>query len=521
VDSDPLKEVQKSLSSKIARNSFWYGVEVGGGLLSTLLITVAIARAIGPQRLGYFNYIYWLSNTAGGLGSLGIPAATAKYMAEYLAGGEKGIARAIFFATLRIQTIIASLMMAVGWALVVAKVDLPYRNAGLLLVASILPRMIAFIPSQANASAENVAANTRAALAGSLTYVAAVALSLTLGWDLLGIAAGVFLSACVELGAKLIPVMRWITKLPSGELPAVVKRRMIVFSSQNMVLLVLNMVVWDRSDIVFLRILQSDTRQLAFFSVAFSIIEKLLLIPQSFAGGVGVSQFAEYGRDRQRLLRMTATAAKYVFLCGLPLLVGVAAISKPLIGAVYGSQYLPMIRVFQLMALFAIPRTILFPAYNLLLATENQKVLVIWNCVCGVVNVVLDLVLIPLTGAVGAAAANGIAQALASIGVWVFVCRHFSLELDLAFFWRLSVVGLFMAMAELFIVWFFPGWRAIPIGTGIGLVVLVLGLRFVSILTLEDRQRLLRLAHLVPGRARGWASWLIAFLIPISPEPAV
>ena len=68
------------------------------GILATLATTIVIARLIGPQRLGYFNYIYWLSNTAGGLASLGIPATTGKFMAEYLAGGQKGVARAIFFS---------------------------------------------------------------------------------------------------------------------------------------------------------------------------------------------------------------------------------------------------------------------------------------------------------------------------------------------------------------------------------------------------------------------------------------
>jgi O-antigen/teichoic acid export membrane protein len=514
VDVGPVKEEPKSLSSKIAHNSFWYGIEVGGGLLSTLLITVAIARTIGPQRLGYFNYIYWLSNTAGGLASLGIPAATAKYMAEYLASGQKGVARAIFFNTLRIQTVVALMIAGVGLALVITKVDPAYRNVGILLVASILPRMITFIPSQANASAENAAANTRAALAGTMTYIVIVALSLTLRWDLLGIAAGVFLSICVELAAKLIPVMRWIRKLPASELPKDVRRRMIAFSSQNMVLLIVNMVVWDRSDIVFLRILQSDTRQLAFFSVAFSVIEKLFLIPQSFAVSVGLSQFAEYGRDRDRLLRMTTKAAKYVCLCGLPLLAGAAAIGGPLIRTVYGVQYMPMIRVFQLMALFAIPRTIFLPAYNLLLATENQKVLVLWSCFCGVVNVVLDVILIPLSGAVGAAAANGFAQALASVGVWVFVIRHFSIGLDAAFFRKLTLVCGCMSATVLLLAWLLPPWLALVAGVSAGFAIFLLGLRLTALLAIEDRERLLAIAEYLPDAARIGLAKLIMFLIP-------
>ena len=455
---EPVNAESRNLSSKIARNSLWYGIEVGASLLATLLIAIIVARAIGPQRLGYFNYIYWLSNTAGGLGSLGIPAATSKYMAEYLASGQKNMARAIFSFTLRMQTGLALLLTATGLVLVFTIVDPAYRNIAVLLVATMIPRMVTFIPSAANVGMEDVAINTRAAVTGSGVYVALVVLSLTLHWDLIGIAAAVLVSSCTELSMKLIPVLGWICALPPGELPPHVRTRMISFSRQNLVLMLLNVVVWDRSDIIFLKVLQPDTRQLAFFSVAFSIIEKLFLIPQSFSAGVGVSQLAEYGRDRKRLLRMTTTAAKYVYLCGLPLLAGAAAISGPLIRATYGIQYAPMVSVFQLMALFAIPRIIQLPAYNLLLATENQKALVVWNCVCGAINVLLDVLLIPSHAAVGAAIGNGVAQALASIGIWIYVSRHFSLKLDLAFFLKLTLVSACMAAVVMFIASRLPAW---------------------------------------------------------------
>jgi O-antigen/teichoic acid export membrane protein len=522
VDSEqPTEAQQPSLKRRIAHNSIWYAIEVAMGILATLATTIIIARLIGPQRLGYFNYIYWLANTAGGLASLGIPATTGKYMAEYLAGSQKSVARAIFFFTLRVQGVVALVMTAIGLTLVLTLVDPAYRIASIFLVITMLPQMLTFIPSQANVGSENLAANTRGAFAGTVVYVLLVALSLSLGWDLLGIACAIFVSRCAELAGKLIPVLGWIRKIPAAELPPAVKKRMISFSGQNMILLVLNVVVWDRSDMVFLKMLQSDTRQLAFFSVAFSIIEKLLLLPQTFAAGVGASQLAEYGRDRQRLLRMTTTAARYVYLCGLPMLAGAAAISGPLIGTLYGPRYLPMIRVFQLMAIFAIPRVVLFPAYNLLLATENQKPLVIWNCICGVVDVLLDLTLIPVLGALGAASANGIAQTLAAVGVWVIVARRFSIRLDIAFFRKLSLVCAAMAAVVLAIAYGLHSWQAVAAGIGAGIVVFVLGLRFASVLASEDRERLLTLERQLPERTRSPFREFVKFIAPHTEQAAI
>ena len=93
--------------------------------------------------------------------------------------------------------------------------------------------MITFIPSQANAAAENLAANTRGSLIGMAINVAAVVLSLVLGWDLMGIAVGVFLYRAGELVAKLIPLQRWARTLPSVTLSPDIRRRMFTFSGRS------------------------------------------------------------------------------------------------------------------------------------------------------------------------------------------------------------------------------------------------------------------------------------------------
>ena len=97
-------------TSTIARNSLWYGVEIAITMVSGILTSIIIARALGPVKLGHYTYIAWLVNIAGSIGALGVPAATGKYMAEYLGRGEPAIARAIYFATLRLQISLATLL---------------------------------------------------------------------------------------------------------------------------------------------------------------------------------------------------------------------------------------------------------------------------------------------------------------------------------------------------------------------------------------------------------------------------
>jgi len=111
-------------------------------------------------------------------------------MAEYLAGGEKSVARAIFFFSLRAQIAIALLMMSIGlsWCLP-WWIRLPLRRD--TLVATMLPRMLTFIPSM------RIWGPRRwrpipAALSPARWCTCRWWPDLFLRWDLVGIACAVF-----------------------------------------------------------------------------------------------------------------------------------------------------------------------------------------------------------------------------------------------------------------------------------------------------------------------------------------
>ena len=125
----------------IGRNFVFMGLEVVITLVVTLLTSVFIARVIGPTRLGYFNLIMWLTSIACSLGSLGIPLTTFKYMGEFLGGGQKELARAVFFYNLRALGAIATAVMSISIVAVFALVDPQYRLCSVLLVLSMLPNM--------------------------------------------------------------------------------------------------------------------------------------------------------------------------------------------------------------------------------------------------------------------------------------------------------------------------------------------------------------------------------------------
>lgn len=208
----------------IGRNFIFMGLEVVITLVCTLLTTVVIARVIGPTRLGYFNLVFWLTSITCSVGSLGIPLTTFKYMGEFLGGGQKELARAVFFYNLWAQTVIACVLTVIGMIAVFTLVDPAYRVCSILLVLSMVPNMITFVPSQANSAAEDAALNTRGAFVGAIVYVVAVAVSLLLGWNLVGIAAGVLLYRSAELAVKTVPVLESMKSVPRVPVPREIRR---------------------------------------------------------------------------------------------------------------------------------------------------------------------------------------------------------------------------------------------------------------------------------------------------------
>jgi O-antigen/teichoic acid export membrane protein len=498
----------------IARNSIWFGVETGFLFLTTLVTSIAMARAIGPQRLGYFNYIMWLANISGVLGSLGVPAATSKYMAEYLGRGEHGIARAIFGATMRLQGAMACAVTCVGIGLILTVGDPQHRLVSAIQVASMLPAMLTFVPAQANAARENLRANAVASIVGTTLFAISIILSLVLGWDLLGIATGILIYRSVELLIRLIPVWRWVNSLPKTTLPDEVKRRMFKFSANSIILMILNIVVWDRSDVILLKTLSSDISQITFFTVAFNLVEKALILPGMFAAGVTVTVNAQYGRDKTKLNAIISSSARYLVLLSAPVLLGLAAISSPAMRLAYGRQYIAAIPVLTLAAIMALPKPLNPPAQQMLQANEQQRFLIVWGICCGIANITIDWLLIPRFGALGAAIGNGTAQMLGVAGPWFVVKRRFDLHLDYRGIVRVFGSALVMSAVVMGLQHFISGLPAVLIGIPLGGVVFALSLKYMRAIKEEDISRLLQLERSVPACLHPTFNWALRWIAP-------
>ncbi len=423
-------------SKTIARNTAWYGLENAISFFTGIVTSIAIARTLGPSKMGYFIYVTWITTIASSLGSVGIPATTRKYMAEFLGGGDQSTARFIYFRTLFIQITVSTLitLAGVGWVLHSAPPE--YRTASLLLILSILPAMVNFVSAQANVASETLSANLAGSVASTIIFFVMTMLAIVLHWGVTGIAAAMLTMRLADCFVRLIPTLHRIRAWESGHIhiPPDLRPRMLRFAFQAVMVMLVSLVVWDRSELFLLKRLSSDIRQIAFYSVAFSLAERLLLFPSVFAAASGASILAQFGRDRSRLPSMTASSVRYLGLTSIPIHVIAVALAGPALLALYGDKYVGAVLVATAAPILCLPKAFLGPIQSLFEGTDEQNYFLFATIIGTFIDIGVAWYLIPTYGALGACIGSGAAQ-MTAVGHHVdHRIRKYNIELPWRFF---------------------------------------------------------------------------------------
>ncbi len=513
-----MKQAQKSSTEKILRNSLWYGLETVLEAVVFLGSSVAVARYLGPQKLGYFSYINFFVSIVNNTSGMGLASATRKYMSEYLAAEQPGMARAVYALAYRYQLLGALLVTALGLTAVLLWGDPAFRTMSVLLILSIPPGILSWIPAQANSALEDVSQNTFSALAYLLTYGVVITLTLVFHWDLVGVASAALTARSVEAVLRTVPLHRRLRSFPLAILPQELKHRIRRYCLQATGIQLITALVWDRFEFLFLRAF-SGLAQIAFYSVSFGFANNLLMVPRVFGGAVGITLMLESGRkDAGRVRDMVAAACRYLLFFVCPIHLGAIALAGAAVSLVYGAKYAGAVPVLMVAALLAIPRAFQDIADILVRAADRQKYLFPWLIVSGLINLALDALLIPRFGAIGAAWGNGLAQVFGVAGIWREAARAAQVSFPFRSAWRFLASAAVMAATAFAISHFLPGVPGVCLALATSVPLYILGLRATHALRPDDADRFRSLTKRLPLSLRSRGDRVFAFLIPFQPE---
>jgi len=498
----------------IVRNTGWYGLENLISFIVTLFTSIAIARTLGPTKMGYIIYVAWIASVVSSLGGMGIPATTRKYMAEFLGRGDKGTARFIYYRTLLLQAGLATLATTCLLFWVLRDASGEYKLASALIVLSIWPSMVNSISAQANVATEELSTNLPASVISTCVFFVSIAATVVLKWGVIGIGASMFLARAVDFLVRLFPTMTRILAWDTNHVyPADLRRRMTSFAWQSVTSMIVALIVWDRSEFLLLKYLCPDIRQVSYYSVAFSMAERLLLSASIFGSATGATIFAQYGRDESKLPALASSSFRYLALTSIPLHVIASALAFPALLLLYGSQYGDAAMVVTLAPLLCMPKAFIGPVESLLQSTERQSYVILATVAAGIVDIGVAWYFIPAHGAVGACIGSGAAQ-VAAVGImWAIGIHLYKVKLPWMQVSKIVLASVLASLTAHYIaVRFAPLW-GILLGGSASLIILFGCFCLLHVLEPQDRDRFSTLAGMLPRPIASLANTVLSLLI--------
>lgn len=472
------------------------------------LASILVARTLGPTKLGLFSYVSWLAVTAGMLGYSGGTSAARKFMADYAGQRRPDVFKAIMVRVLIGEVVALSIICLAGLAAAhwwLAPEDWWFA---FLTMLAIVPTGLMAMATAVNNSAQELRPNAISSIISGLMHSLGLVLTAVLGWGLVGLAVAGLVSRTCDA------IVRWhltLRRLPeylramgsetentsaSQGLPPGLGRQIWSFIGESTILTVLTLVVWGRSEMIFLK-KYSAIEQVAYFSVAFSLSQIPGQLVGPFSRAASVSVFSERGRDQRAGLHITHVYWRYLVLLVLPACLGLAVLAGPLLRVLYGARYFDAVPVLMLAGALSMFASLAGPATTLVTAAGGQRHLVVAGILTAVATLVLDYLLVRPYGAIGGALANGLGQAISTAAV-LLVARRYAFRSEPIFLLRVTGASLVMALAVYAAVTPLPDLVGIAIGPVVGAVAYLASLRIGRLITAEDVERLLKAQQLLP-----------------------
>jgi len=171
------------------------------------------------------------------------------------------------------------------------------------------------------------------------------------------------------------------------------------------------------TDVLIIGIFRT-AEEVGYYSAALRPVQLLYILPTILAISVfpTLSRLAINSQDKMRVT--LEKSISFIFLIAIPLALGGVILGPEIIELLFGNSYLPATLSFQVLMLTVMVN---FPAVILtdaIFAYDKQKLLIVFSLIGGILNVVLDFILIPKYGIAGSAWTTLIAQSVANIYLW-------------------------------------------------------------------------------------------------------
>jgi O-antigen/teichoic acid export membrane protein len=296
-----------------------------------------------------------------------------------------------------------------------APVDL--RWPFVVATLALFPMTIEAVYTHAVHGAQRYDLTTQVSTIKMTLHLLASVVAVAMGAGILGLVVGLTLGSLIACALQRSRVRALYPAAAAPVSPAA-RIEMRAYLVPLSVASVLDTIVWDRSEVFFLR-LYTSSEAIAFYSLAFGLATKAMLVPEIVVGALLPAFSALHGGGAPgEFNRVYRTAVRYVALAAAPIAAVTTAVAPGIVTLLYGGDYLPAAHLLGALTWLALVSALRKVAWTALRAVGDRRAVLNATWVSAAVNVAAAAWLIPRYGTTGAVLANGSAQILAA--VWGF-----------------------------------------------------------------------------------------------------
>ena len=389
-----------------------------------LVSSAMVARSLGKFEMGRYAYAVWIASLLVSISHGGFPTTLTRFVAEAAAGDKGSSVQKLVVRLLTWQVAFALLVCLVA-CVVLGFVQTNDRVLYRFAILSVLPQAMVQATTAALAGVQRFGKIALLSSVGALLNLTAVSAAAVTHCGAVGMVVAVAIASSFAavislwaLGGIFDPPKPTADRMITQAKPGI--SRVARFSAVVWCLVLLDMVVWDRSEIFFLK-RYLPLSEVAAYSIAFTVALQVWQAASTVSSNlIPIAADAIGKGEPERAAHLFYQGVRYVHAILIPTCIFGIGLCRPTILLLYGKQFASAVTVLQILLAVPVLMTLTEVATAAIYAFEKQTFWLLVLLPSTALNIALAWFLVPRQGAIGAALASVIAQACdTSVSLWL------------------------------------------------------------------------------------------------------
>lgn len=194
----------------------------------------------------------------------------------------------------------------------------------------------------------------------------------------------------------------------------------ILKSALPLALTVVFVMIYNKIDILMLSLMKTFT-DVGYYSSAYKLIEALNIIPMALMMSLFPLMSKYYKNSKESLTVLYERSFRLLLMIGLPIAVGTTLFSKDIIHFIFGNEFLPSASALSILIWAEVILFINLLFINVVISMDKQIITTYITGIMAIVNIVLNLILIPQFSYIGASIATVFTEALGALIIFYYI----------------------------------------------------------------------------------------------------